>query len=179
MVKIQRLNLNSKICCIFWPAFGCCTLQMLVEIFVFRIKNEKKEKRKNEFHDNIYVKRVTPTVCFPHTGINPSAWHAYTEAPADLLNRSNRASINRFLFIDQNDKGHVSASAGVCLYLWQNEAKKVSINFEMKNFTGWVGGLKDHSKPHISCGATCKKLKTSTWGRLKAPPANPRTYIYW
>ena len=42
------ININR--CCIFWPAFVCCTLWMLVEIFVFnlffakKLKNAKMQK---------------------------------------------------------------------------------------------------------------------------------------
>ena len=48
MIKIERQNLTPK-CCIFWPAFGCCTLQTLEEscfFYIFRAKKyEKGSKR--------------------------------------------------------------------------------------------------------------------------------------
>ena len=40
------------ICCIFWPAFGCCACQMLVEIVIFSVfaaKNFKKVKFSSHF----------------------------------------------------------------------------------------------------------------------------------
>ena len=44
--------LNFADCCIFWPAFGCCALQTLVDIFIlmfFTSKSLKKlEKQKKQ-----------------------------------------------------------------------------------------------------------------------------------
>ena len=31
-------------CCIFWPAFGCCPLQTLVEIVIFSVFSAKKQQ---------------------------------------------------------------------------------------------------------------------------------------
>ena len=36
-------------CCIFWPAFGCCPLQTLVETVIFSIFNDKKLKKAKNF----------------------------------------------------------------------------------------------------------------------------------
>ena len=32
--RIQQLD-GEQLCCIFWPASGCCTLQMMIEISLF------------------------------------------------------------------------------------------------------------------------------------------------
>ena len=47
---------------------------------------------------------------------------------------SYRASINRFLFIDQNDKGHLSVSPGVCMGLgnWRTERSLYLIHNKRK-----------------------------------------------
>ena len=34
-------------CCIFQPAFGCCALQTLVEIFIFNVFELKMRKKRN------------------------------------------------------------------------------------------------------------------------------------
>ena len=42
-------DFSYSVCCIFWPVFGCCTPQTLVEIFIFSIfcaKKLKMQKRK-------------------------------------------------------------------------------------------------------------------------------------
>ena len=33
----QRILRNELACCIFWPAFGCCPLQLLVKIFFLQV----------------------------------------------------------------------------------------------------------------------------------------------
>ena len=43
LVKIH--NIHDGPCCILRPAFGCCALQMLVEIVIFSIFNNKKLKK--------------------------------------------------------------------------------------------------------------------------------------
>ena len=59
----RRFNLNLQIvhvCWIFLTAFGCDTLQRLVEIFVFNIFNAKKlkkEKKRKKFAAKFYKKR--------------------------------------------------------------------------------------------------------------------------
>ena len=49
-LKPDRVNKGFKDCCIFWPVFGCCALQMLVEICFFNkcccLKAEKRKKSK-------------------------------------------------------------------------------------------------------------------------------------
>ena len=42
-------TLNQK-CCKLWPAFGCCTLQTLVEICFFHTKKLKKGKKHWNWH---------------------------------------------------------------------------------------------------------------------------------
>ena len=45
-VQIVRIKLSK--CCIFWPAFGCCASQMLVEIVIFSIFCAKKLKKRKK-----------------------------------------------------------------------------------------------------------------------------------
>ena len=52
----QRWKFWKDICCIFWPVFGCCALQMLVKIcFVHKccIRNVKKEQKEETSNDII------------------------------------------------------------------------------------------------------------------------------
>ena len=44
MFKHRHLYLNNT-CCIFWPAFGCCALQTLIEIVIFNVFSAKKLKK--------------------------------------------------------------------------------------------------------------------------------------
>ena len=60
-------------CCIFWPAFGCCTPQTLVEIVIFSIfcKKAEKHKKVTNLQQNLAKKLFffkvctkTPVKCF-------------------------------------------------------------------------------------------------------------------
>ena len=67
MIKVTFCNLKDEIdyhyhttsieegcvaCCIFRPAFGCCALQLLVEIVIFSVFNGKKPKKARNLQQN-------------------------------------------------------------------------------------------------------------------------------
>ena len=48
---------DSTECCIFWPAFGCCALQTLVEIVIFSIFSAKRARNLQQiFAKNMFFK---------------------------------------------------------------------------------------------------------------------------
>ena len=89
--KINSIRLGKTIhtmkcllirnCCIFWPAFGCCALQTLVEMAFFSIYCAKKLKKARNLQQNyakhIFLKfapKCWSTVLFPKNWSNEFVW---------------------------------------------------------------------------------------------------------
>ena len=97
-------------------------------IILFQIENGKFIKKTKYIKFRVHfwyktIKRTFLSLYLSFSFIEP--YRIYRFNP-HLSNHFCRASINQFLFIDRNDKGHLSVSAGV--WLWYDSADIVMIN---------------------------------------------------